>query len=37
MDVIDIGVVVNVDIILFSEDKLKNVDFVERFDFLLLF
>lgn len=32
MDDVDLGVVVIVDIILFSEDNFENVDFVERLD-----
>lgn len=37
MDATDIGAVANVDITLSSEDKSKNVDSVERFDFSLSF
>lgn len=37
MDATDIGAVANVDISLSSEDKSKNVDSVERFDFSLSF
>lgn len=37
MDDAELGAVANVDITLSSEDKLENVDSVERLEFLLFF